>query len=255
MIRRLLACCLVALALAAPVALAQEDGLPPPRPTPAPAPEDGEEPEEDDEGQDEPEAPTPPAPPPRPLPPAPPPAPDGQGRVRFKREQGTADALKAHLERSLAALEAGDAAALGEALRALAPTEAALRDAFTEEGWKALAPRILERAPQLFAGEPIEIAQRLSLRPGLGQATVFRASTEDLLSMESGSDAAREFASGLRRAARHLKPRYVWYCAVLTPRGPAADDPAQAARLQLFFFHEGKFVLLGRIWRIEDEPQ
>lgn len=250
MLRRLLAACL-ALALIAPACLAQDDGLPPPRPTPAPTPEE-EEPEEE-EPEETPPPETPPAQPPKPLPPAPPPAPAGQGRVRFSREQGTAEALKAHLERTLAALKGKDEAALGEALRALKPSEGALRDAFTEDGFKALAPRILERAPELFAGEPAKIAERLSLRPELEQVEVFTARTEDLLSMEVGTDAAREFASGLRRTAEHLKARYVWYCAVLKPTGPAAEDPAQATRLQLFVFHEGKFVLLGRIWRIEDE--
>jgi hypothetical protein len=173
--------------------------------------------------------------------------------VRFSREQGTAEALKVQLERTLAALKGGDAAAVGEALRAFKPTEAALTDAFTEAGFKALAPRILERAPELFGGEPAKLAERLNLRPDLEQVEVYTASTEDLLTMEPGTDAAREFASGLRRTAEHLKGRYQWYCAVLRPTGPAAEDPSKVARLQLFFFHEGKFVLLGRIWRIEDE--
>lgn len=251
MISRLLSRCLVALVLVAP-AMAQDDGLPPPRPNPAPtpSPEDEEEPEVEPE-----ELPpeTPPAQPPKPLPPAPPPAPAGQGRVRFSREQGTAAALKSQLERALVALKAGDTAALGEALRAFKPSEAALVDAFTEQGHKALAARILQSAPELFAGEPAKIAERLNLRPDLEQVEVFTATTEDLLSMEAGTDAAREFASGLRRTAEHLKKRYVWFCAVLRPTGPAAEDPTKATRLQLFFFHEGKFVLLGRIWRIEEE--
>jgi len=148
-------------------------------------------------------------------------------------------------------------------LRAFAPNDDALKAAFTDEGHKALAPKIREGATPLFTGEPAEIARRLGLRPELESVEVFTASTEDLLTMDAGTDAAREFASGLRRAAQHLKPRFVWYCAVLKPKAPAAEDstqaapatPAAAARLQLFFFHEGKFVLLGRVWRIEDEPQ
>lgn len=252
MLRRLLSSCLVALALVAPTARAQDDGLPPPRPTPAPAPDGDDEPEEEE--PEEPSPPdAPPATPPKPLPPAPPPAPPGQGRVRFSREQGAAEQLQTQLTQALAALKGGDATALGEALRTFKPSEAALRDAFTDEGFKALAPRILSRAPELFEGEPARIAERLNLRPELEQVQVFAATTEDLLTMEAGTDAAREFASGLRRTAEHLKKRYVWYCAVLKPTGPAAEDPTKAARLQLFFFHEGKFVLLGRIWRIEDE--
>lgn len=252
MTARLLLACLVALTLMAPVQ-AQDEGLPPPRPAPRPAEdepaEEGEEPVEEEEPAEE----TPPATPPKPLPPSPPPAPPRQGRVAFSREQGKAEALKEQLERAVAALKAGDAAALGEVLRAFQPNEAALRDAFTEDGFKALAPRLLERAPAIFSGEPAKIAERLNLRADQEQVTVFTASTEDLLTMEPGTDAAREFAGSLRRTAAHLKPRYVWYCAVLKPTGPAAEDPTQTARLQLFFFHEGKFILLGRIWRIEEE--
>lgn len=249
MIRRLLSCLLVAAALAAPAARAQDDGLPPPGPRPGtpPAP-DEEEPEEEPAEEPAPDAP---ATPPKPLPTPPPKAADGLHRVPFKREQGTAAGLKDLLERALAAFKAGEAAALGEALRAMGPDEAALKDAFTDEGFKALGPRILERAPQLFAGEPAEIARRLGLRPELETVDVFTASTEDLQTMEFGTDAAREFASGLRRTAQHLKPRYVWYCAVLKAKGAAPDD--HGTRLQLFFFRDGKFVLLGRIWRIEDE--
>lgn len=231
------------LALAAPAALAQtpDDGLPPPKPQPQPT-----------------EAPPAPAPTPSEAPPATPApnteapaptAPDGQGRVRFKREQGTAEALKGHLEATLAALRSGDAAALGEKLNAFKPDDEALKEAFTEEGYKALAPKITESAPKLFSGQPAEIAARLGLKPEQSEVEVFMASTEDLLTMESGTDAAREFASGLRRTAQHLKPRFVWYCAVAKGKGPA-DEPA---RLQLFFFHKGRFVLLGRIWRIDDE--
>ncbi|MCO5169481.1 MAG: hypothetical protein M9894_24320 [Planctomycetes bacterium] len=253
MIRRLLTCLLLAAALAAPALRAQDGGLPPPGPRPGtpPAPEDEEGVEE--EAEEEPAPDAPPATPPKPLPPPPPKAADGLHRVQFKREQGTAEALKGHLERTLAAFKAGEAAALGEALRAMAPDEAALKDAFTDDGFKALAPRILERAPQLFAGEPAEVARRLGLRADLETVEVFTASTEDLQSMESGTDAAREFASGLRRTAQHLKPRYHWYCAVLKAKGPAGEDPTHGTRLQLFFYRDGKFVLLGRIWRIEDE--
>jgi hypothetical protein len=251
MARRLLTL-LLALVLTAPVVGAQDDGLPPP-----PGPRPGGTPEPEPEPEPEPQPPAPDKPPPPPVAPAP----AGQHRVRFKREQGAADALKAQLERTLAALKATDTAAAGEALRAFAPNDEALQDAFTDEGYKALAPKIREGAAQLFAGEPAEIARRLGLRPELEEVEVFTATTEDLLTMESGTDAAREFASGLRRTAQHLEPRYVWYCAVIKPKAPAEDAPpaaapaapVQPARLQLFFFHQGKFVLLGRVWRIEDE--
>ena len=241
-LRTILLSSLLAACLAAP-ALAQDDPVGPP-PTPQPKPD--------------PAPPTEPAPTPAPGTEAPKPAPgteaappagkEREGRKRFERDQGQADALKGQLERLLAVVKGADAKATGEALRSLAPDEKALKDAFTEAGYKELGAELLEGATKLFAGETPEILERLGLKADLETVEVFKASTEDLLTMESGTDAAREFASGLRRAARHLKPRYHWYCAVLRSKVEGSPD----CRLQLFFHTEGRWVLLGRIWRLDE---
>jgi hypothetical protein len=175
----------------------------------------------------------------------------GEGRQRFKREQGSTDGLKGQLERLLQAARGSDAAATAEVIKSFAPDEKAVKDALTDEGWKAIGPRIVEGAGRLFAGEPPQLLERLGLRPELEEVQVYKATTEELLAMELGTDAAREFASALRRTARLLKPRYHWYAAVLRPKG----GDGEAARLQLFFHFEGRWVLLGRVWRAEEPPQ
>jgi len=240
--RTLLLSGLLAAVLAAP-ALAQDDPVgPPPTPQPKPDPAPATEP-----------APTPApgteaAPKPAGTEAAPPAGKEREGRKRFERDQGQADVLKGQLERLLTVVKGTDAKATGEALRSLAPDEKALKDAFTEAGYKELGTELLEGATKLFAGETPEILERLGLKPDLETVEVFKASTEDLLTMESGTDAAREFASGLRRTARHLKPRYHWYCAVLRSKVEGSPD----CRLQLFFHSEGRWVLLGRIWRLDE---
>lgn len=175
----------------------------------------------------------------------------GVGRQKFKREQGTTDGLKGQLERLLQAARGSDAAATAEVIKSFAPDEKAIKDALTDEGWKAIGPRITEGAARLFAGEPPQLLERLGLKPELEEVQVYKATTEELLAMELGTDAAREFASALRRTARLLKPRYHWYAAVLRPKG----GEGEAARLQLFFQFEGRWILLGRVWRAEEPPQ
>jgi hypothetical protein len=240
--RTLLLSGLLAAVLAAP-ALAQDDPVGPP-PTPQPKP--------DPAPQTEPAPPPAPgteaAPKPAGTEAAPPAGKEREGRKRFERDQGQADVLKGQLERLLAVVKGADAKATGEALRSLAPDEKALKDAFTEAGYKELGAELLEGATKLFAGETPEILERLGLKPDLETVEVFKASTEDLLTMESGTDAAREFASGLRRTARLLEPRYHWYCAVLRSKVEGSPD----CRLQLFFHSEGRWVLLGRIWRLDE---
>ncbi len=240
--RTLLLSGLLAAVLAAP-ALAQDDPVGPP-PTPQPKP--------DPAPQTEPAPPPAPgteaAPKPAGTEAAPPAGKEREGRKRFERDQGQADVLKGQLERLLAVVKGADAKATGEALRSLAPDEKALKDAFTEAGFKELGTELLEGATKLFAGETPEILERLGLKPDLETVEVFKASTEDLLTMESGTDAAREFASGLRRTARLLEPRYHWYCAVLRSKVEGGPD----CRLQLFFHSEGRWVLLGRIWRLDE---
>lgn len=241
-LRTILLSSLLAACVAAP-ALAQDDpvGPPPtpqPKPDPAPATEPAPTPAPGTEATPKPPASETPAPA----------AKDREGRKKFERDQGQAEVLQGQLERLLQVVKGADAKATGEALRSLAPDEKALKDAFTEAGFKELGAELLEGATKLFAGETPQVLERLGLKPELETVEVFKASTEDLLTMEPGTDAAREFASGLRRTARHLKPRYHWYCAVL--RSKAEGGPE--CRLQLFFHTEGRWVLLGRIWRLDE---
>lgn len=246
-LRTILLSSLLAASLAAP-ALAQDDPVgPPPTPQPKPDPAPQTEPAPTP-GTEAPKPGTEAAPKPPATEAAPAKGEDRAGRKKFERDQGQADALKGQLERLLTVVKGADAKATGEALKSLAPDEKALKDAFTEAGFKELGTELLEGATKLFSGETPEILERLGLKSDLETVEIFRASTEDLLTMESGSDAAREFASGLRRAARHLKPRYHWYCAVLRSK----VEGAQECRLQLFFHTEGRWVLLGRIWRLDE---
>lgn len=145
-------------------------------------------------------------------------------------------------------------------LSAWRPTKAALGDVLSEEGVRAIGKAIYVRGRARFrAGDPGLIARELGLHPSMSEVQVFSASTEELATMESGTVAAREFASGLRGMTQFLKPRYQFYVVVLNrpeaakakqPKPKDALDPADA-RLQLFV-HSGKgFVYLGRIWRLE----
>lgn len=152
-----------------------------------------------------------------------------------------------------------------EQLRALAPDAAAVADAFRPVAHDRLAPKLLAAAEKLFAGKTEEIAARLGIRPEHRIVKVHAATTEELGGMELGTVAAREFASGLRRVADGLQPGYTWYVVVLRPEEaepeeprdptdwdlPTPRDPKGVTRLQLFFHHEGRYVLLGRLWRME----
>ncbi len=219
------------------------------------------------------------------------------GRYEVERAQGSAKELEERFAKLLAALAAeregtaeapapgeggadeglgtpparpkpaaGEApAAALEQLRALAPDAAAVADAFRPVAHDRVAPKLLAAAEKLFAGKTEEIAARLGIRPEHRVVKVHAATTEELLGMELGTVAAREFASGLRRVADGLKPGYTWYVVVLRPEAPkpeepldptdwdlpAPRDPKGVTRLQLFFHHEGRYVLLGRLWRME----
>jgi len=171
----------------------------------------------------------------------------GPGRVRFDREQGDPDELKARVEELLAAIAAEDAEQVGELLGAMAPDEDVVEDVFTPEGQETLGPRLLEGVGRLFEGEPMEVAGRLPLSPKRTEVEVFTASKEDLSSMEYGTVAARHFASGLRAMADMLKAQYHFYSVRMTD---PADEEGRGEYLQLFVYSGGRYVLLGRIWRL-----
>lgn len=135
------------------------------------------------------------------------------------------------------------------ALKKLAPTPAALQEVLGKDGNAALGEKVLAEASALFAGEDAaEIAKRLGLDPALRRVEVYRASTEDLLTMDYESAAAREFASALRRTARLLPARFHFYAVVLR-RTP---DDTQPVRLQLFVRAKDRYVYLGRIWKLDE---
>lgn len=272
---------LLALICASPLALAQ--GTPEPKPAESPSEKAPAEPGETDKPDD------------KPAKPAPKPGEKGWkgGRVKFKRTQGTAAELKAKFvafQKELAArypslgkTPSKDKPKEGpgleppgpktpktpekdepkkdpvlETLRSFQPTKPALEDLLTRPGLEAMGRQIFKSGEKLFASDVPTICKRLKLRPELTEVEVFSATTEDLLTMDLESDAAREFASGLRRTARFLKPRYRWFVVVLNrpqavkdkapaPKTPSLD-PADA-RLQLWGFSQGRYVLLGKIWR------
>jgi hypothetical protein len=146
-----------------------------------------------------------------------------------------------------------------ELMRTWRPTKAVLEDAFTVEGLKAMGKTIRTSAKKLFAGDVKSISKRLGIRPDYKEVQVFGASSEDLVGMDLESVAGKEFAGGLKRTARFLKPRYHWYVVVLNrPKEVKAKDKNKRpkldsadARIQLWVFSGGHYRLLGRIWRLD----
>lgn len=172
-------------------------------------------------------------------------------RPKFSREQGKPEELKQRIVDLLGALgDAGGAEKAKQLLAAMAPDEKAVEDALTPEGKQAIGQRLLEAAKPLFEGEPKAVAERMKLDPALSDVQVFSATTEDLLGMEPETDAATHFAGGLKRAARHLKPRVKFYAVLM--RRPEAPETEGGVRLQLFVHFQGRYVLLGKVWRLED---
>src|SRR5690606_33650268 len=112
-----------------------------------------------------------------------------------------------------------------EQLRAFAPDEAAVADAFRPVARDRVGPKLLAAAEKLFAGKTEEIAARLGIRPEHRVVKVHATTTEELIGMELGTVAAREFASGLRRVADGLQPHYTWYVVVLRAEEPEAEEP------------------------------
>lgn len=208
------------------------------------------------------------------------------GRIKFKREQGSAKDLKTKLEGLLKALQKravrkkasqpvkkpGDGKKNGgltpppkkkqpaskpavdkadapilKTLRSFAPTKLALKDAFRRPGLKTMGKKLLVSARKLFSGDVDAIVARLGIKPELEVVEVHSATTEDLLTMDIDTVAAKHFARALRRTARLLRPRYQWYAVVLKkPRSRKAG-----AQLQIWFHHKKRYVLLGRIWRLD----
>lgn len=172
-------------------------------------------------------------------------------RPRFKRDQGTAAGLQDRLGELLQALGAEQADKARELLTAMAPDEKVVDDAFAPDANQAIKQRLLEHSKALFAGEPQEVAKRLRLDPAYSEVIVYEATTEDLQSMEAETDAARHFAGGLRRAASLLRPRVKFYAVQL--RKPESPETEAGIRLQIFVHYEGRYVLLGKIWKLEEK--
>lgn len=147
-------------------------------------------------------------------------------------------------------------------LRALQPTKEALIDVLTVEGVLAIGKATYQVGKRTFApSEPKAIAENLGIHPSLSVVKVHQATTEELQTMEFESVSSIEFASGLRGVAQHLKPRYRFFVVTLdrpaeakkkAPMPEGAIDTVDA-RLQLFAKSGGKWVYVGRIWRLEKD--
>lgn len=171
-------------------------------------------------------------------------------RPRFQREQGSTAELKDRLGELLQALGSEQTDKAKELFAAMAPDEKVIADAFAPEAVEKVKPKLLEQSKALFAGEPAEIAKRLKLDPAYSDVTVFQATTEDLLSMEAETDAARHFAGGLRRGAQLLRPRVRFYAVLM--RKPEAPELEGGIRLQIFVHFQGRYVLLGKVWKLDE---
>ncbi len=147
-------------------------------------------------------------------------------------------------------------------LRAWAPTKVALIDVMTVEGVFAIGKSTYTVGKRTFGpDEPRAIAENLGIHPSLSEVKVYQATTEELQTMELETVSAIEFASGLRGVAAHLKPRYRFYVVTLdrpakekeqAPMPKGAIDSVDA-RLQLFAKSGGKWIYVGRIWRLEKD--
>ncbi|MBL4846078.1 MAG: hypothetical protein JKY65_11170 [Planctomycetes bacterium] len=149
-----------------------------------------------------------------------------------------------------------------QTLRGWTPSKEALVDVLTNEGILSIGKKIYKQGKRTFEhDEPRAIADALGLHPSLTEVKVFTASTEDLLTMELETVSASEFASGLRDLARHLKPRYRFYVVVLNRTevekkkrpAPAGSLDSADLRLQLFALSGGKWIYVGRIWRLDQD--
>ncbi|MGE0708503.1 MAG: hypothetical protein AB7N76_23270 [Planctomycetota bacterium] len=145
-------------------------------------------------------------------------------------------------------------------LRSWRPTKEVLEDVLTREGLEVMGRQIFGSAGKLFSGAHVKaICKRLGIRPDYQEVQVFQGSTEGLIAMDLESAEAREFAAGLKRTARLLKPRLQWFVVVLNrPKEQKEKDKAQRpkldpadARLQLWVYSQGHYRLLGRIWRLD----
>ncbi|MEZ6187079.1 MAG: hypothetical protein R3F62_18975 [Planctomycetota bacterium] len=170
---------------------------------------------------------------------------------RAQTQDARSQQLEVLLKKLLSAVRAEKADTANEALRSLIPSKGAVEAALTKEGFAALGGAIQASSKETFGSGPEQALKHLALSPELRKVDVFSATTEDLLSMETETTAAREFASGLRTVAAHLKPGETFYCAHLYPRD-AKDDPRAGTRLQVFFFHEDRFVYLGPLWKLAE---
>jgi len=147
-------------------------------------------------------------------------------------------------------------------LRAWRPTKEALIDVMTPEGVWDIGKSTYKVGKRTFGpDEPRAIAENLGIHPSLSEVKVYQATSEELQTMEFESVSAIEFASGLRGVAQHLKPRYRFYVVTLdrpakakesAPMPKGAIDSVDA-RLQLFAKSGGKWIYVGRIWRLEKD--
>jgi len=152
--------------------------------------------------------------------------------------------------------------ALLKRLRAWRPTKEALIDVLTPEGVWEIGKSTYTVGKRTFGpDEPRAIAENLGIHPSLSEVKVYQATTEELQTMEFESVSSIEFASGLRGVAQHLKPRYRFYVVTLdrpakekesAPMPKGAIDSVDA-RLQLFAKSGGKWIYVGRIWRLEKD--
>lgn len=174
---------------------------------------------------------------------------DGEEERARQPADAHADQLEALLKKLVGSLRAKKTEVASEALRSLVPNKEAVEAALTKEGFEALGGKVQAHAKEIFGAGPQAALEKLGITPEFRKVDVFSATTEDLKSMEAETTAAREFASGLRTCADHLKPATTFYCARLYPRG-AEDDPQAGVRLQLFYMHEDRFVYLGPLWKL-----
>jgi len=159
--------------------------------------------------------------------------------------------LEAMLKKMVGALRAKKTDVVSETLRTLIPGKAAVEAALTKEGFAALGGKIQSYAKETFSAGPKSALEKLGVTEDLRRVKVYSATTEDLQSMEVETVAAREFAGGLRNVANHFKPYQTFYCAHMVPRSAEEDDAQAGTRLQLFYFHEGRFVYLGPVWKFQ----
>ena len=157
---------------------------------------------------------------------------------------GSAENLKKFFVELQGSIEKGDTARAAALTRGVMPDEAALKKAFRDDAPADFPAKVLGMIERVMPRDDGKVAHMLGVRPGWTEVLVHGATTEDIA---SGAPAASEFPGGAKKMAETvLRPGMMFY--EVERREPGAE---RGNRLDLFFFDGSRWVMLGKLWRIQ----